>query len=51
MISLMIEVSVEEYVIDEWLEDQDLEPDDFEDHLDTFVTDYFGVYPDDVRQL
>ena len=52
MVTLQIEVTVEDYVLDEWAEEKGYNADDLDgQELSEFVDDHYGIWCDDVRTL
>jgi len=52
LITFLIEVTFEEYILDEWLQlHPEYEPDDSEEYMAYFVEDELGISPDSVRML
>lgn len=52
MITVQIEYTFEEYILDEWLQDHpEYEPDDSEEYMSYFIEDETGITPDGVRML
>ena len=51
MITVQIEYTFEDYIVEEWCANKQVSDDDFEDNIHEFVEDELGIWPDSVRML
>ena len=52
LITLQIEVTIEDYILAEWCEQQGVNDDDLDGQaLSEFIDDHLGIWCDDVRML
>jgi hypothetical protein len=53
LITVQIEYTFEDYILDEWLENNNIESHEFDEgeHLSDFVDDVLGIWCDSARML
>jgi len=52
LITFRIEVTVEDYILDDWCDQQSVNPDDLDgQEMAQFVDDHFGLWADNVEML
>lgn len=48
MTTFRIEFTIEDYIIEDWCDNNGYGEDEFEDHVHEFIDDHIQVWPDDV---
>lgn len=51
MISFQVEFTIEDYIIEDWLESNNYESWEFEEHVHDFIDEYFATTIDNVTIL